>query len=322
MSDTISTIEAAAGAAQFVASQVAKYYGGVVGQAAATYLLGEASWVASTTDLAVKAQSGAATGEDVAEVFSKTASALAGFGVLAGLASPAFLTIAGAASGVLFVYEKFVSEETKQVVWDSTFKAILEHPFAQGLNLSYDDVVNPSVNTTFLASRSFAPKGDPLVLDLDGDGLETLGINTTNPILFDHNGDGVKTATGWVKPDDGFLVFDRNGNGTIDSGRELFGDSTLLYAGAGQTFAADGFAALAQEDSNHDGLVNASDANFASLRIWRDLNQDGISQAGELFTLASQNIAALKVARSANSQLLANGKQPLSAAPFCCFSEE
>ncbi len=147
---------------------------------------------------------------------------------------------------------------------------------------------------------------DPLTLDLDGDGLETTGINASAPILFDHNADGVKTATGWVKPDDALLVYDRNGNGRIDSGRELFGDSTLSYSG-GTT--ADGFAALAQEDTNGDGRVNAADAHWTSLRLWRDLNQDGISQADELFTLDSQNITALNVAKTANSQMLANGNQ-------------
>ena len=162
------------------------------------------------------------------------------------------------------------------------------------------------VNTSYLTSRTFVPRRDPLTLDLDNDGLETVGINPAAPILFDHNGDGIKTATGWVKPDDGLLVYDRNGNGSIDSGRELFGDSTLLYTGG---TAADGFAALAQEDTNLDGLVNASDANFAKLRIWRDLNQDGISQTSELFTLAAQNIAALKVAKTEHSVTLANGNQ-------------
>ena len=162
------------------------------------------------------------------------------------------------------------------------------------------------MNDLYLGGRNFRPQSDPLTLDLDNDGLETVGIDPTAPILFDHNGDGIKTASGWVKSDDGLLVYDRDGNGSIDSGRELFGDSTLLYAGG---TAADGFAALAQEDSNLDGLVNAADANFANLKIWRDLNQDGISDAGELFTLASQNIVALKVAKTANNQTLANGNQ-------------
>ncbi len=172
--------------------------------------------------------------------------------------------------------------------------------------LSYGNV-SPTTNTSFLSSQTAAPlRVDPLILDLDNDGLETIGINTSNPILFDHNGNGVRTATGWVKSDDAFLVLDRNGNGSIDNGRELFGDSTPLSAGG---VAADGFAALAQEDTNGDGKVDSLDARFASLRLWRDLNQDGVSQAGEVFTLSSQGIIALNLAKTANSQILANGNQ-------------
>jgi trimeric autotransporter adhesin len=92
---------------------------------------------------------------------------------------------------------------------------------------------------------------DPLTLDLDGDGLETVALSATSPIYFDHDGDGVKNGTGWVKPEDGFLVMDRDGNGAIDTGRELFGDSTPLASGG---IVADGFAALAQEDTNQDGI--------------------------------------------------------------------
>jgi hypothetical protein len=57
------------------------------------------------------------------------------------------------------------------------------------------------------------PKVDPLVIDLDDDGIET--VSTSASILFDHDGDGLKTASGWVKGDDGFLVLDRNGNGRV-----------------------------------------------------------------------------------------------------------
>jgi archaellum component FlaG (FlaF/FlaG flagellin family) len=167
--------------------------------------------------------------------------------------------------------------------------------------------VTTIINSTFLAARTVAPlRTDPLILDLDGDGLETVGINSGNPILFDHDGDGVKAATGWANSDDAFLVLDRNGNGSIDSGRELFGDSTPLAAGG---TAADGFAALAEEDTNGDGKVDSLDARFVNLRLWRDLNQDGISQADELFTLASQSITSLNVAKTANSQVLANGNE-------------
>ena len=168
----------------------------------------------------------------------------------------------------------------------------------------FGGAIGDAISDFFTAASNWRPPVDPLTLDLDGDGLETLGLDTANPLLFDHDGDGVKTASGWVAPDDGFLVLDRNGNGTIDTGAELFGDSTPLAAGG---TAADGFAALAQEDTNLDGKVDTLDANFANLRIWRDANQDGISQASELSTLAANNIAALNVAKTENSTLLANG---------------
>jgi hypothetical protein len=164
--------------------------------------------------------------------------------------------------------------------------------------------INLSVRDFFSSAFNFVMRRDPLILDLDGDGIETSGASSTNPILFDHDGDGIKNGTGWVNSDDGLLVLDRNSNGTIDNGGELFGDSTLLANGS---TASDGFAALADMDSNADGVVNASDTQFANLRVWRDLNQDGISQSGELFTLASLGIASINVAHTNVSTNLGNG---------------
>lgn len=123
---------------------------------------------------------------------------------------------------------------------------------------------------------------DPLVLDLDGDGIETVGAQGCKGALFDHNKDGIQTATGWVASDDGLLVIDLNSDGIINNGSELFGDSAVLKDGSN---AAHGYAALKEFDSNADGMVDAKDENFDKLRVWRDLNQDGISQEGELFTL-------------------------------------
>jgi hypothetical protein len=145
------------------------------------------------------------------------------------------------------------------------------------------------------------PRRDPLMLDLNGNGLETDGVAATGPILFDHDGDGIKTSTGWVSQNDGFLVLDRNGNGTIDNGTELFGDSTPIVAGG---TAADGFAALTQEDTNHDAQVNNRDANWGNLRVWRDQNQNGTSEKGELFSLNEMGIASFNGKHSDPSENL------------------
>ncbi|PKO24724.1 MAG: hypothetical protein CVU35_07840 [Betaproteobacteria bacterium HGW-Betaproteobacteria-8] len=178
---------------------------------------------------------------------------------------------------------------------------------------NFFDGVGSAVNTFWNSAQNFIVRRDPLTFDLDGDGLETLGINSNNPILFDHDGDGIKNATGWVNSDDAFLVLDRNGNGTIDNGQELFGDSTIKSNG--QT-ATDGFDALADLDTNSDGVIDANDAQFSNLRLWRDLNQDGISQSGELFTLNDLGITGINVAKTANSQTLANGNQVADKGTF------
>ena len=144
---------------------------------------------------------------------------------------------------------------------------------------------------------------DPLTLDLDGDGIETTAIEGLNSTLFDHNKDGIRTATGWVSADDGLLVLDRNGDGMINHGGELFGDNTLLKDGS---LAANGFAALAEHDENGDGKIDAQDAVFEQLKVWRDLNQDGVSQAEELFTLEQLGIQSLDLNHQAVNQRQSN----------------
>ncbi|WP_306820963.1 calcium-binding protein [Neisseria meningitidis] len=145
---------------------------------------------------------------------------------------------------------------------------------------------------------------DPLALDLDGDGIETVAAKGFSGSLFDHNGNGIRTATGWVSADDGLLVRDLNGNGIIDNGAELFGDNTKLADGS---FAKHGYAALAELDSNGDNIINAADTAFQSLRVWQDLNQDGISQTNELRTLEELGIQSLDLAYKDVNKNLGNG---------------
>ena len=176
------------------------------------------------------------------------------------------------------------------------------NPYVDALLLTISSFVNDTFTT---AQNWVAPRSDPLILDLNGNGIETIAANRASPILFDHDGDRIKSGTGWIAPSDGFLALDRNGNGAIDNGSELFGNSTLVAGGV----AADGFAALAQQDTNADGVVNAQDANFANLRVWQDLNQDGVSQQGELKTLADLDIASINVANTEHSSMLPGGNE-------------
>lgn len=101
--------ESISNAIQLVASQIGKHIGGSFGQAYATFLTGQNSWVAGVSDLATKVQNGTATSEDFADVASKTASTLAGFGVLTGTAASWTLTAAGATGIALWAWKNHES---------------------------------------------------------------------------------------------------------------------------------------------------------------------------------------------------------------------
>ena len=119
-----------------------------------------------------------------------------------------------------------------------------------------------------------------MVIDLDGDGVETIG--TQAGVHFDHDSNGFAENTGWVGRDDGILVRRINGNGQIDDGTELFGNNSVLSNGQK---AANGFEALKDLDSNNDGLFNNQDAAWNGVKIWKDNNQNGSLDDGELLTL-------------------------------------
>jgi len=111
---------------------------------------------------------------------------------------------------------------------------------------------------------------DPLVLDLNGDGIKTTDV--TGLTYFDYNGDGFYEQTGWIDWNDGLLVMDRNGNGIIDDGKELFGDETILETGQR---ARNGFEALGELDSNKDGRIDSGDALFSQLRVLKYADEEG-----------------------------------------------
>lgn len=120
----------------------------------------------------------------------------------------------------------------------------------------------------------------PLVVDLDGDGVET--TTAENGTHFDHDNNGFAEKTSWVGKDDGLLVRDLNGNGQIDDGTELFGNNSVLSSGEN---AANGFEALKELDSNGDNIFNNQDTAWNQVKVWKDANSNGVVDEGELLTL-------------------------------------
>ena len=137
------------------------------------------------------------------------------------------------------------------------------------------------------------PPISPLVLDMDGDGIELLALSDSQA-MFDLDNDGFAQHTGWVASDDALLAIDQNGNGRIDDIEEVFGSGTV-----------DGFTELAALDSNGDGTIDASDARFGDLRLWRDENGNGRSEADELQGLAEGGVKSIALNATESDTTLA-----------------
>lgn len=132
---------------------------------------------------------------------------------------------------------------------------------------------------------------EPLILDLDGNGIQLSGL--ADPVIFDIDGDGILDTTAWTArgSDDAFLILDADGDRFVDGAKELFGSATARHA----------FEALSRHDwpengGNEDGVIDQKDRVWAHLRLWIDADHDGSSAPnGEIVTLQSRGIVRLNL---------------------------
>lgn len=166
---------------------------------------------------------------------------------------------------------------------------------------------------------------DPLVLDLNGDGVKLTSFAEA-PVLFDidHDNGGSKEITGWVSAEDGIVVMDLNSNGKIDGIHETMSEYFNGTVGAGGEAGAkpfaNGFAALKSLDSNSDNAFTSADAAWINIKVWQDANHDGITDPGELKTMAELGISSISLTPTSQSGLVNGGNEILATGTTFTFA--
>jgi hypothetical protein len=183
--------------------------------------------------------------------------------------------------------------------WNFTNNNCQESPPEGGGDCNWTYAACRELNGTYYNNGCCDLTETPIVIDVLGNGFDL--TNAANGVDFDFNGDGVRNRISWTGAgsDDSWLALDRNGNGTIDNGAELFGNATPQPkppASVGQN----GFLALAEYDKstnggNGNGAIDVGDTIFASLRLWQDTNHNGISEPPELHTLTELRIDSISL---------------------------
>ncbi len=196
---------------------------------------------------------------------------------------------------------KIIAGGVAQGVYDAQVPGLLDPVVARGY--AYGEGI-VEMTPIYVANSGVEKRGtpvvytmtlySPLVLDFVNIGAPILTNPGESNVQFDITASGMKETVGWISGRQGaLLALDLNNNNRIDDGSELFGEFTKIKADGRR--AKHGYEALAQYDDNKDGVIDAKDAIYGSLKLWFDNNHNGKAEKGELVTLADRKVTALSV---------------------------
>ncbi len=254
-------------------------------------------WAAGTT-------TGLVTAQAFMEAIFPTCAGIAAIGGPVGIIGALALELLAGAAG--FMLGKLIGEMAGELI-------------AEGIS-GLEDLIFALIgesNAEFLrAENAIQPRCDPLIIDLDNNGFHF--FSKTMGTYFDLDANGFAEKTGWVSKQDAFLVLDRNKDGVINDGGELFGDHTLLSSGK---YAKTGFEALNEYDANKDRIIDEQDEIFHNLRVWTDVNKDGISSEDELYTLSELGIISIGLSYETVNQLYTDSNTLLANIATVTFAD-
>jgi Ca2+-binding RTX toxin-like protein len=203
---------------------------------------------------------------------------------------------------------------------------------SSSLGISYGSTLGALLNSGDARARLTLPT-DPLILDLNGDGVR-LTDYLTAPVFFDVDNDGGSLEeTGWVDASDGIVAIDLNNNGKIDNisetFSEFFGGAAGSAGSAGEKRFQNGFAALKSLDSNGDNVFDDKDDAWSSVQVWVDTNHDGKSwgdgnsndavdagEVSELKSLSALGITQINLTHTEQSGEVRGGNEVLASGTF------
>ncbi|WP_404401480.1 Ig-like domain-containing protein [Pelagibacterium halotolerans] len=181
---------------------------------------------------------------------------------------------------------------TVDVNEDGTWSGNVNTHVRQGHTLEVTGV-DAAGNATEVATRTF-DNSDPLAIDMNGNGrIDTISMDEGT--RFDLDNDGFLNQVSWLAKGDGLLVLDKNDNGAIDNGSELFGPTGRHADGS---LVNDGYAELSAYDLNGDKVIDQNDSIFDDLQVWVDGNMNAVTDAGELVGVADLGIVSISLDRA------------------------